>query len=335
MSDLLHQLIEETNNEYTAIADDGIEAGDVTGYIGTGSYVLNALLSGSIYKGLAQNKVTAFAGSPSVGKTFYTLNVVRQFLQDHPDGFVFYFESESAISRQFLIDRNIDAKRVVIVPVTTVQEFRTQAVKILDKYMEQKIKPPMLMALDSLGNLSTDKEIADITSGKDVRDMTRSQLIRGAFRVLTLKLGKAKVPLIVTNHIYDVIGSYVPTKKMGGGCLVGGTKILTPLGKQNIEDLGIGDKVTTLFGEDVVTNKFVFENKRLYKITFNDGSVVNCSEDHKFLVNGEWKTVNALLELDKNTTNLNIEVASIEGDIDVFRQQIQENLFSVGDESKE
>jgi RecA/RadA recombinase len=119
-----------------------------------------------------------------------------------------------------LADRGVDTKRVAVVPVATIQEFRTQAVKILDKYIEDKEKkerPPMLFVLDSLGNLSTDKEMQDIADGKDTRDMTRAQLVRGAFRVLTLKLGKAKVPLIVTNHVYDVVGAYVPTKKMGGG----------------------------------------------------------------------------------------------------------------------
>ena len=217
MSDIFNQLLAETDNEYAGIVDDGVAAGDVSGFIGTGSYVMNALLSGSIYGGLPQNKVTALAGEPSVGKTFYALNIVKQFLEDNKDGFVFYFESESAISKQFITDRGIDAKRVGIVPVATVQEFRTQAVKILDKYLEGKEKPPMVFVLDSLGNLSTDKEMADIADGKDTRDMTRAQLVRGAFRVLTLKLGKAKVPLIVTNHVYDVVGSYVPVKKMGGG----------------------------------------------------------------------------------------------------------------------
>ena len=217
MSDIFNQLLAETDNEYATIVDDGVAAGDVSGFIGTGNYAMNALLSGTIYGGLPQNKVTAFAGEPSVGKTFYALNIVKQFLEDHPDGFVFYFESESAISKQFITDRGIDARRVGIVPVATVQEFRTQAVKILDKYLEGKDKPPMVFVLDSLGNLSTDKEMNDIAEGKDTRDMTRAQLVRGAFRVLTLKLGKAKVPLIVTNHVYDVVGSYVPVKKMGGG----------------------------------------------------------------------------------------------------------------------
>jgi RecA/RadA recombinase len=220
MNNMFNSLLKEIDNEYAGIADEGVEAGDVTGFIGTGSYSLNALLSGSIYGGLPANKVTALAGEPSTGKTFYAINIVRQFLRDNTEGFVFYFESESAISKQMLTDRGIDTKRVAVVPVATIQEFRTQAVKILDKYIEDKEKkdrPPMLFVLDSLGNLSTDKEMQDIADGKDTRDMTRAQLVRGAFRVLTLKLGKAKVPLIVTNHVYDVVGSYVPTKKMGGG----------------------------------------------------------------------------------------------------------------------
>ena len=74
-----------------------------------------------------------------------------------------------------------------------------------------------MFVLDSLGMLSTEKEIRDALDEKQVRDMTKSQLVKGAFRMLTLKLGQAKIPLLVTNHTYDVIGSYVPTKEMGGG----------------------------------------------------------------------------------------------------------------------
>ena len=77
-----------------------------------------------------------------------------------------------------------------------------------------------MFVLDSLGMLSTEKEIRDALDEKQVRDMTKSQLVKGAFRMLTLKLGQAKIPLLVTNHTYDVIGSYVPTKEMGGEYLV-------------------------------------------------------------------------------------------------------------------
>ena len=76
-------------------------------------------------------------------------------------------------------------------------------------------RQPMMFVLDSLGMLSTTKEMEDVANDKQVRDMTKSQLIKGAFRVLTLKLGQAQVPMIVTNHTYDVIGSYVPTEGDG------------------------------------------------------------------------------------------------------------------------
>ena len=129
------------------------------------------------------------------------------------------FESESAITKQMVIDRGIDADRMVILPVTTVQEFRTQSIKVLDAYLQQdtSIRRPLFLALDSLGMLSTTKEVEDTADGKETRDMTRAQVLKAAFRVLTLKLGKAKVPMVVTNHTFDVVGSMFPTKEMGGG----------------------------------------------------------------------------------------------------------------------
>jgi RecA/RadA recombinase len=81
----------------------------------------------------------------------------------------------------------------------------------------EESRPPMLFIVDSLGLLSTEKELADSTEGKDVRDMTKAQLIKGTFRVLTLKLAKIGLPMLVTNHVYEVIGSYIPQKVMGGG----------------------------------------------------------------------------------------------------------------------
>ena len=192
---------------------------DVDRYIDTGSYIFNALLSGSIYKGLPGNKITAFAGETSTGKTYFTLGVVNRFLKDNLDGGVIFFESESAITKQMLLERGIDLERLVIVPVATVQEFRHQALVVLEKYMEDKEEDrrPLLICLDSLGMLSTTKEMEDSTEGKETKDMTRAAILKAAFRVLTLKLGRAKVPMVVTNHTYDVIGSMYPQKEMGGG----------------------------------------------------------------------------------------------------------------------
>jgi len=213
----LQDIVKEIDNEYAGLVSDGVAAGDTSGFIDTGSYIFNALVSGSIYGGVPSNKITAIAGESSTGKTFFCLGIVQHFLESNPDAGVIYFESESAISRQMIEDRGIDSQRMMIVPVTTVQEFRTQAIKILDKYMEQKEQKPMMFVLDSLGMLSTSKEIEDSEAGKETRDMTRAQVVKSIFRVLTLKLGKANVPLLVTNHTYDVVGAYIPTKEMGGG----------------------------------------------------------------------------------------------------------------------
>ena len=103
--------------------------------------------------------------------------------------------------------------------MVTIEEFRSKALRAVDIYLktEEGNRKPCMFVLDSLGMLSTEKEIRDALDDKQVRDMTKSQLVKGAFRMLTLKLGQANIPLIVTNHTYDVIGSYVPTKEMGGG----------------------------------------------------------------------------------------------------------------------
>jgi len=215
----LKSVIKELDNEYASVVEDGVAAGDCDSFIDTGSYIFNALLSGSIYGGLPANKITALAGESSTGKTFFALSMVRYFLEQNPTGEVIYFESESAITKGMMKERNIDTSRIGLVPVTTVQEFRTQSIKIVDEYMKVKKedRPPLMFVLDSLGMLSTTKELEDATAGKETRDMTRAQITKSIFRLLTLKLGTAGIPLIVTNHTYDVVGSYVPMKEMGGG----------------------------------------------------------------------------------------------------------------------
>ena len=183
----LNSVIKEIGNEYAAVADQGIAAGDTANWVDTGSYIFNALVSGSVYGGIPSNKVTALAGESSTGKTFFALSVCRHFLEQNPKGNVLYFE--------FDLNERSD----------------------LAEKLNKEDRPPLLMVLDSLGNLSTSKEIEDSAAGKDTRDMTRAQVIKSIFRVLTLNLGRANIPLLVTNHTYEVVGSYVPMKEMSGG----------------------------------------------------------------------------------------------------------------------
>ena len=216
MTDFIKDLVKDIGDDYAQFAS---EIDETEKYIDSGSFIFNALISGSINGGFSANKITAIAGESSTGKTYFSLAVVRNYLDSNPDATVLYFDTESAITRSLLESRGVDTSRVVVLNVVTIEEFRTKALQCIDKYLklDEADRPPMLFVLDSLGMLSTNKEITDALEAKDVRDMTRSQLVKGAFRMLTLKLGKANVPLIVTNHTYDIIGSYHPAKEMGGG----------------------------------------------------------------------------------------------------------------------
>ena len=218
MSDYFRNLIKSIGDVDTHIAQDSLHSSEFSGAIDTGSYILNAILTGSLMDGgVPNNKITAFAGETTTGKTFFVLGIMRQFLKDDPTAGVIFYDTEAAVTKDMMEDRGIDTSRVIISEQTTVQGFRTHVMRTLDRYIDSEDRPPIMFVLDSLGQLSTEKEVADIADGKDTRDMTRAQLLRGTFRALSLKLAKAHTPMLVTNHVYDVIGSYMPMKEMGGG----------------------------------------------------------------------------------------------------------------------
>ena len=267
MSDYFDGLLKATGNEFGSKVSDGVEAGDVSTYVDTGSYMLNALISGDIYGGIPSNKITALAGETATGKTFFALGMVKQFLADNPSGGVLYFESESALTRDMIESRGIDSQRMIILPVTTIQEFTHQAVKVVENHTEDR---PLMMCLDSLGMLSTTKEVTDITDGKETKDMTRAQLVKGCFRVLTLKLGKAGIPLLVTNHTYKQVGTMFPQDVMGGGS-----------------------------GIQYAASTIVFLSKRKEKDgTDVVGNVIHC-KNYKSRLTKENKKIDVLLRYDK------------------------------------
>ena len=273
MSKYLENLIGKINNPDATIVSDGIDGSDVSGFIDTGSYVLNALLSGSIYGGLPNNKISCLAGDPATGKTFYAIGIARQFLDSNKDGIVIYFDTEQAVTKDMFTSRGVDVKRVAVVPVATIEEFKTQSLKIVNEVIEtpEEDRKPMFMILDSLGMLSTEKEMNDSAEGKNVRDMTKAQQTKATFRVLTMKLGKANIPMLLTNHTYQVIGSYVPTKDLGGGVglkYAASTIVLLSKSKDKTEDGVIGNFIKCTNYK----NRFTKENMQVEtRLNYNSG----------------------------------------------------------------
>lgn len=227
----LTDFIKATGNEFAGVADDGTIS-DVCGYIDTGAYALNALVSGNIYHGFPSNRITGIGAPPATGKSMFCLAALKNFLQNHDNGLAFIFETEAAVSKADLKNRGIDTRRVGVIPITTVQEFRNQSIKILDNYEKIPLKErePMIFILDSMGMLSTTKEIDDASSGSESQDMTRARQLKATFRVLTLRLGRANVPLLVTNHVYDSMsgmGPPIPVQGGGKGFVYSCSNILT------------------------------------------------------------------------------------------------------------
>lgn len=268
-----------TENEFSKIDD----------WISTGNYLLNAQVSGSIFKGTPNSRSIVFSGVSGTGKTFVILNSVRE--AQKKGYYVIYGDSEAAVDEDIMIKFGIDPAKVRYQPLKTVLQTRHFITNLCATLKEKKKGgfdiPKIAMVIDSLGNLATDKEIGDAMSGSDKRDMTKQQNLKSMFRVITTDLAELKIPLFVANHVYAAIGSYFPQNVQSGGCLIAGTLVQTPEGLIKIEDLQKGDKVITLEGEREVTETFEFE-KPTFLVELEDGSKFEVSNDHRFLVNEDW-----------------------------------------------
>jgi len=297
--------VKESGNKFASIVEDGIEGADVAGFVDTGSYAFNALLSGSLYGGVADNKIIALAGESATGKTYFTLGIVAQFLKNNPEGMVLYFDSEQAVTSDMFEGRGVDAKRVAVFPVATIEEFKTQCVTIVDKVLEmdESDRKPMMIVLDSLGMLSTEKEVNDSAEGKSVRDMTRLQGVKATFRVLTMKLGKARIPLVMTNHTYDVIGAYVPTKEMGGGSgLKYAASTIVYLSKKK-EKNADGDVVGNIIHCKLYKSRLTKENQQVdVQLNYDTGLNRYYGLTEIALNHGIFKKVSTRIELPDGTT---------------------------------
>ena len=327
--DFLKEIVKEIGDEYTQIAS---EIDETERFIDTGSYIFNGLISGSIFGGVSSNRITAIAGESSTGKTFFSLAVVKNFLDTNPDGYCLYFDTEAAVNKGLLESRGIDTTRLVVVNVVTIEEFRSKALKAVDIYQKksEEERKPCMFVLDSLGMLSTEKEIRDALDDKQVRDMTKSQLVKGAFRMLTLKLGQTNIPLIVTNHTYDVIGSYVPTKEMGGGSgLKYAASTIVYLSKKKEKD-----------GKEVIGNIIKAKTHKSRLSKENRQVEVRLYYDERGLdryygllelgeIGGMWKNVAGRYEMDGKKIYAKQILASPE---EYFTEEVMEKLDNIAKE---
>lgn len=190
-------------NPYASTLSEGCLS-IVDAWIDTGSYALNAIISGSLYKGIPSGRIVGLAGPSGCGKTLLINKIIGNFQKLDPENWAIVFDTENAEDAGSASSVGADPTRIKHVPVETVGECRDQLFKILDSIIENKLQGKFIIAIDSLGNLAGDKEMTDAEKGSNAVDMgTRARSIKSMLRVITLKAAKAKTTILFSNHTYD------------------------------------------------------------------------------------------------------------------------------------
>lgn len=245
---------------------------DVTEWIDTGNYHLNACVSGSLFGGWPNNRSCSIAGPSGTGKTYLILNSVRRAI-DMGYSVVFY-DSEAAVDKELMQKFGIDTSRVNYQPVNTVQDFRTSITTITSKMQEVKRAggevPKIMIILDSAGNLATSKEIEDARSGSDKSDMTRSKVLKSIFRIIMTPMADLKIPFLFTNHTYQT-QDFISRQVAGGGTGPEyAASIVLFLNKAQLKD-SAGDKAGIIVTAKPNKNRFAKPQNIKFHLHYTEG----------------------------------------------------------------
>lgn len=228
----IFDLIKSLNKEAEIIADAKWCNSD--DYIGTGSYILNAAISGSLFGGLPNRRSMMYAGESGAGKSFLAASMARE--AQSKDYTVIVLDSEGAWDKDFAARIGVDITKLIIVPVNLISEVNSFIANLCEKIEESKSKDKVFIILDSIGNLTSDKERQDTIDGSDKRDMTKQQQLKALFRVNGLKMSKLAIPFLIINHVYAKTDFLGGVEVSGGSGLRYNPSITMILTKAKLED---------------------------------------------------------------------------------------------------
>lgn len=231
------------------------------GFISSGSYALNAILSGNVYNGIQEDTIVALCGESNTGKSFVMAHLIKNAIDNGYE--VLLFDSERSARKDYFERIGCDVSKIFRKPCGSVMGFRNEAYKWIPKFYENAKKgAKLLVCLDSLGNLASEKELADAEAGKTVADQGNSAKNQNsAFRVLSSLAIDYNFPCIFTNHVYASIGEFIALrpKISGGGKTIYNSNIILfferLVNKEEVEDafgkvkntqIGIRMKITTV-----------------------------------------------------------------------------------------
>jgi len=285
---LRERLIKNSTIDFTATLADSKIFGKKD-MIPTRVPMINVALSGSIDGGLTPG-LTVLAAPSKHFKTAFSLLLGSAFLKANPDGMILFYDSEFGTPESYFTSFGVPLESVIHTPITDIEQLKFD---VMHQLNEIKRNDKVMIIIDSVGNLASKKEVEDAMKQSSAADMTRAKQLKSLFRMVTPHLTLKDIPMVVVNHIYMTQEMYAKPV-VSGGCLAAGSKIRMYDGStKNVEDIKVGDIVSTLQGPKAVTDTWdpttlEFGHPECYEIEMDDGTKIICSNHHPFLVGDQW-----------------------------------------------
>lgn len=252
-------------------------------FINTGALSLNILFSGRLNGGIPVGKISQISAPSSLGKSFVGMKVAKNAQRIDNEWIVIYVDTEMAFDHIFAESVGVDLDRLLVIQSNEIEEVQRKIMAVSNEFTKDERKK-VLLIVDSWGGLVTSKTISNAEVGNDAVDFTPAKKKNTLARLMT-GMG---MTVFVINQIYE--------------CMIGETKVKTKFGHTEIKDLKVGDFVLTTDGMQEISETVKYENAVVYEIELEDGTIIECTGAHKFIVQGalgdmdetRWMTVENL-----------------------------------------
>ncbi len=249
-------------------------------FITTGVYLLDAALSGKLLGGgISTNRITAFAGESGSGKSFLAYSVSKHAQKAGYS--VIYIDTEQAVDLEdlpkFGVDNSLEKFRLI--RSNKVEDVNILLTQLIDDLKEQKMAgfelPKLMIVLDSLGQMASNKEKADLLKGDIKQDMTKAKALGSMFRSINTDLGYLDIPFLVCNHTYLTMDLFPRSVLKGGNGLLYSASVIGFMSKSQLktgqeDDMDLGASgISVLFKTQ--KNRMAKPKKIRFDISFAHG----------------------------------------------------------------
>lgn len=195
----------------------------INGFIDTGCYAINRVITGDIHKGIPFGRITDIYGESQSGKSWLAANIIANALKQNDFQRVMYFDSEGGGLFGYLESKGVDLDKVEHIPVKSTEDCKIKLVGLYEELANAATEyyadpdnnemPKILCVLDSFGMLDSDKTITDADKGKATADMGAIAKAKNSMmKTVAMRVVLSNCPLVIINHIYRNPGQMFPSK---------------------------------------------------------------------------------------------------------------------------